>query len=205
MPLAPLVIDADWAAAIEQARRAGDLYRQCDDARAAARAQAIAGQALRGWLRFGEAREQLTAALAVLQEDPDTATVQALGELAALEVYAGSPAADPLSAEALALGQALAVDDATLAGLFTTRGMCQNYTYRRPQAVASFREAARLAEQAGDTARLASALFALPTRSPAPTPPPARIRPAPPPPTRAGPAPATDSCHRGHSIWSRRC
>jgi hypothetical protein len=63
----------------------------------------------------------------VLREDPDTDTVQALSELAALETFAGAPAADPLTAEALALGQALAVDDATLADLFTTRGICHAY------------------------------------------------------------------------------
>jgi hypothetical protein len=63
------------------------------------------------------AREQLTAAVAVLREDPDADTVRALGELARLEAHAGAPDADALSAEALALGQDLAVDDATLAGL----------------------------------------------------------------------------------------
>ena len=57
-----------------------------------------------------------------------------------------SPDADALSAEALALGQDLAVDDATLADLFTTRGICHGYAGRRPQAAAYFREAARLAE-----------------------------------------------------------
>ena len=154
-------INADWAISLEQARRAQDLYRRCDDARAAARAQVIAGEALREWGRHGEAREQLTAAVTVLREDPDADTVQALGQLAVLDVYAGAPEADPLSAEALALGQDLAVDDAALADLFTIRGMCQNNAGRRQQAAASFGEAARLAEQAGDTARLGRALLTL--------------------------------------------
>jgi len=153
--------NADWATAVEQAGHAGELYRQGGDARSAARAQAIAGEALRLWGRHGEAREQLTAAVAVLRDDPDTDTVQALDELAALEVFAGAPEADALTAEALALGQALAVDDATLAGLFTTRGTCHTTAGRRPQAAAYFREAARLAEQAGDTLRLARALVNL--------------------------------------------
>jgi class 3 adenylate cyclase/predicted ATPase len=152
---------ADWAAAIEQAGQAGELYRQCGDTRAAARAQVIAGQALRLWGRHAEAREQLTAALAVLRDDPDADTVRALGELATLEVFAGSPAADTLSAEALALGQDLAVDEATLAGLFTTRGICHVFAGRRPQAAASLREAARLAGQAGDSFRLGRALLNL--------------------------------------------
>jgi hypothetical protein len=97
----------------------------------------------------------------VLREDPDADTVRALGELAALEVFAGSPAADALSAEALALGQDLAVDDATLAGLFDTRGISHGFAGRRPQAAANLREAARLAGQAGDTVRLGRALVNL--------------------------------------------
>ena len=99
--------------------------------------------------------------MAVLREDPDTDTARALGELARLEVAAGSPAADALSAEALALGQDLAVDEATLAGLFTTRGICHSFAGRRPQAAAYFREAAQLAGQAGDTVRLGRALLNL--------------------------------------------
>ena len=137
------------------------LYRQCGDTRSAARAQVIAGQALRQWGRYAQAREQLTAAVAVLREDPDTDTVRALGELARLEVFAGSPAADALSAEALALGQALAVDEATLAGLFDTRGICHGFAGRRPQAASYYREAARLAGQAGDTVLLGRALLNL--------------------------------------------
>ena len=125
--------NAGWAAAVEQAGQAGELYRQCGETRSAARAQVIAGQALRQWGRHAQAREQLTAAVAVLREDPDTDTVRALSELARLEVFAGSPAADALSAEALALGQALAVDEATLAGLFNTRGICHSFAGRKPR------------------------------------------------------------------------
>jgi class 3 adenylate cyclase len=152
---------ADWATAVERAGQAGELYQQGGETRAVARAQAIAGQALRYRGRHGEAHEQLTAAVAVLRADPDTDTVQALGELAALEVFAGAPEADALSAEALAVGQALAVDDAALAGLFVTRGFCHGFAGRRPEAAAYFREAARLAELAGDTVRLARALLSL--------------------------------------------
>jgi class 3 adenylate cyclase/predicted ATPase len=150
--------NADWAAAVEQAGRAADAYRQGGDTRAAARAQVIAGQTLRLWGRYGEAREQLTAAVAVLREDPDTDAVRALGELARLEVFAGSPNADALSAEALALGQDLAVDDATLAGLFSTRGTCHAHSGRRPEAASYYREAARLAGLAGNGLSLGRAL-----------------------------------------------
>jgi hypothetical protein len=152
---------ADYAAAVEQAGQAGDLYRQCGDTRSAARAQAIAGRALRRWGRHAQAREQLTGALAVLREDPGTDTARALEELARLEVAAGSPAADALSTEALVLGQDLAVDEATLAGLFTTRGTCHSFAGRKPQAAAYFQAAARLAGQAGDPVRLGRALVNL--------------------------------------------
>jgi hypothetical protein len=97
----------------------------------------------------------------VLREHPDNDTVRALDELARLEVSAGTPAADALSAEALALGQDLAVDEATLAALFSTRGTCHAYAGRNPQAAASLREAARLAGQAGDTVELGRALLNL--------------------------------------------
>ena len=152
---------ADYAAAVEQAGQAGELYRQGRDTRSAARAQAVAGEALRHWGRYGEAREQLTAALDVLRADPDADTVRAMRELAALEVHAGSPAADALSAEALALGQDLPVDDAALASLFSTRGISHGHAGRRPEAAAYFREAARLAGQAGDPVLLGRALLNL--------------------------------------------
>jgi class 3 adenylate cyclase/predicted ATPase len=153
--------NADYAEAIEQAGQAADAYRQGGETRSPARAQVIAGQALRLWGRYAEAREQLTAAVAVLRDDPDTDTVRALGELARLEVFAGTPAADALSAEALALGQDLAVDDAALADLFTTHGICHSSAGRSPQAAAYFRAAARLAGQAGDSSRLGRALLNL--------------------------------------------
>jgi hypothetical protein len=154
--------NADWATAVEQAGRAGDLFRRGGDARSAARAQTIAGQALRRWARHAQAREQLTDAVAVLRDHPGTDTVQALSELALLEAIAGTPAADTLTTEALTLGQDLAADDATLADLFTTRGTWLGHAGRRqPEAASYFREAARLATQAGDTLTLGRALLSL--------------------------------------------
>ena len=154
--------NADWATALEQAGRAQELYQQGGDARSAARAQTIAGQALRRWGRHAQAREQLTAAVAVLRDGPGTDTVQALGELAMLEAAAGTPAADALTTEALTLGQDLAAADATLAQLFTTRGIWLGHPgRRRPEAAAYFREAARLATQVGDTLSLGRALLSL--------------------------------------------
>jgi tetratricopeptide (TPR) repeat protein len=116
---------------------------------------------LRRWGHHAQAREQLTAAAEVLRADPDTDTVRALEELAALEMFAGSPDADRLTAEALTLGQALGTGAGQLTGLFTTRGVYHGMAGRHPQAVAYFREAARLAAQAGDNVRLGVVLLNL--------------------------------------------
>src|SRR5262249_46480233 len=142
------VTNGDFARAVQHAGRAQDLYTQHGDSRAAARAQATAGQAMRRWGRHTQAREQLTAAVEVLRENPDTDTVGALEELAALEVFAGSPEADRASSEALILGQALGVGAGQLSDLFLTRGIYLTTAERRPEAGAHFREAARLARQA---------------------------------------------------------
>ena len=152
---------ADFAAAVQHADHARSGFVQNGDTRAAARAQAIAGQALRRWGHHADARAQLTAAVEVLRADPDTDTVRALEELAALEMFAGSPDADRLTTEALALGQALGVGAGQLTGLFTTRGVYHGMAGRHPQAVAYFREAARLAAQANDNVRLGVVLLNL--------------------------------------------
>jgi class 3 adenylate cyclase/tetratricopeptide (TPR) repeat protein len=153
--------NADFAAAVQHADQARHCFLHRGDSRAAARAQAIAGQALRRWGHHADAREKLTAAVEVLRADPDADTVRALEELAALEMFAGSPDADRLTSEALALGQALGTDAGQLTGLFTTRGVYHGMAGRHPQAVAYFREAARLAEQAGDNLRLGVVLLNL--------------------------------------------
>jgi predicted ATPase len=153
--------NADYPAAIEHAGRAREHHRQRGDHRAAARAQAMAGEALQIWGRHDDAREQLTAAVEVLRAGPDTDTVRALGELATLEVFAGSPDADRLTAEALALGQALGPDTGRLVRMFTVRGNYLHFTSRYAEAVAHLAQAARLAEQAGDNTSLGRALLNL--------------------------------------------
>jgi class 3 adenylate cyclase/tetratricopeptide (TPR) repeat protein len=155
------VTDASWAVAVEHADRARGYYLQRGWARAAARAEATAGRALRGWGRLAEARDQLTAAMEVLRADPDTDAVNALEQLAAVEVYAGSADADRLSSEALTLGQALGVGTSQLSGLFNVRGMYLGTVERHPEAVAYFREAARLAEEADDHVSIGRALASL--------------------------------------------
>ncbi len=152
---------ADWIAALEHAGRARDYYRQRAWARAAARAQAQAGRALRSQGRYAEARVQLTEAVEVLRADPDYDTVDALDGLAMIEVFAGSPDADRLSAEALNLGQALAVDAARLGSLLGIRGSFLIMTNRRSEAIAYLREEVRLATQADDSIRIGTALLNL--------------------------------------------
>jgi class 3 adenylate cyclase len=153
--------DANWASAVELAGRAREYHLQAGQARAAARAQAIAGQALRRWGRHAEAREQLTAALEMLRADPGPDTVRALQNLALVEIPAGSPGAGRLSAEALSLGQALGVGDGELSRLFGARAMYLGFTDRLAESAAYYRESARLASQAGDSARLGTALLNL--------------------------------------------
>jgi class 3 adenylate cyclase/tetratricopeptide (TPR) repeat protein len=154
-------VTADFATSIRHADHARDYYLQHDHARAAARAQGIAGRALRQWGRQPEARERLTAAVDVLRADPDTDTVRALEDLANLEVFAGSADADRLSAEALILGQAIGVGAGQLAGLFSSRGVYLGFSGRGPEAVAYFRESARLATQVGDNSMIGRALLNL--------------------------------------------
>jgi class 3 adenylate cyclase/tetratricopeptide (TPR) repeat protein len=151
----------DWAVAVGHADRARDHYLQRGQARAAARAQAIAGHAQRLWGRYAEARVQLTAALEVLRADPDADTVRALDGLATLEVFSGSPDADRLSAEAITLGQSLDVAAAELSSLFITRGIYLISVARRAEAIAYLRESARLAAQSNDNFRLGRALLNL--------------------------------------------
>jgi class 3 adenylate cyclase len=152
-------VDAgDYGPAVGYADRAREGYLQCGLARAAARVQATAGQGLRLWGRIGEARDQLTVAMEVLRADPDRDTVRALDQLATVAVFSGSPDADQLSAEALALGQDLDVDAGLLGGLLLTRGIYLGLVGRRPQSIAYIRESARLATQAGDNLSLGRTL-----------------------------------------------
>jgi class 3 adenylate cyclase/tetratricopeptide (TPR) repeat protein len=149
--------EGDYVAAAEYAGRARREYAGHGQHRQAARAQVIAGRALRERGRLTEAREQLTAAAEVLREDPDTDTVRVLEELAVLEVFAGSPDADRLSTEAVTLGQALDVGASQLSGLLITRGLFLFFGSRRAEAVAYLRESVRLATQAGDNFLLGTA------------------------------------------------
>ncbi len=151
--------DGAWAVAVAHAGRAREHYLQAGQERAAARSDSVAGMAMRRWGHFAEARERLTAALEVLQTDPDSDTVEALEQLAALEVLAGTAEADRLSTQTLSLSQALGTGP--LGDVFLTRGIYLTAAGRRPEAIAYFREAARLTDEAGDTAGLGRVLVNL--------------------------------------------
>jgi tetratricopeptide (TPR) repeat protein len=148
-----------WATAIEYADHARQHYLRQGKARAAARAQVISGRSLRLRGRHAEARDQLAAAIEVLRTDPDTDTVNALEALATLEIFAGSPDADQLTAEVLILGQALDVGTEQLASLFLSRGIYLCTAGRRLEGLSYFREGARLATQAGNTLLVGRALL----------------------------------------------
>ncbi len=156
--------DADFVAgehdqAVEHADAARRCYLEFGDVRGAARAQTIAGRALLQEGRHAEARERLARALDGLRGEPDADTVNALGVLANLELFDGNiPDGERLAAEALAMGQALEVGPGLLAYLFLTHGSAQSYANRTEEAASSYREAARLAERAGEALRLCTAL-----------------------------------------------
>jgi class 3 adenylate cyclase/tetratricopeptide (TPR) repeat protein len=155
------IADASYPVAIQYAEQAREHYLRRGQDRAAALAQALIGRALSSWGRHADAREQLTAAVEVLKVGPDTDTVWAMNRLAVLEVFAGSPDADRLSAEALTLGQALNVGPSRLGELLLTRGLHHALAGRRPQAISYLRESARLATQAGDNFLVGRALLNL--------------------------------------------
>ena len=97
-----------------------------------------------------EARSLLTAAVAVLSDEPGPDTVQVMGYLAAS--YSMSDRADngDVTQEALELAQRLGADDALLANLFNSRGIALGVRGRRQEAIAHFREALRLARVSGE-------------------------------------------------------
>jgi class 3 adenylate cyclase/predicted ATPase len=155
-------IAGDSKAALECYRRAAASYRQHDRGRDAARADVGAGRQLRRQGRHDEARALLEEAVAKLQPEPDSDTVDALGELATLEAFSGNAAeADRLSAAALAHAQALDSPDVTVAGLLIIRGIGHGLASRPVQAEASLREGVRRAESAQDGAQAGRAFLNL--------------------------------------------
>ena len=129
------------------AEQAVDRYVALDEKRAAARTKTVLAKALRRSGRHSDAREVMSEALDVLREDPDIDTVRALGELAALENFGGTPAADEVTTEQLRLAEGLAVGADLMAQAFMGRGIYFTAIARNAEAAVYFREAARLGEE----------------------------------------------------------
>ncbi len=149
--------DADRAvahadAAIERHRAGGNL-------RGEARSRTLKAVALTvGASRYDTALEELTAALAVLRDEPDADTVSALRILAQNLTLTGNlNEGMRVVTEALALGQAVDVGARDLARVFSTKGVVSSMSNRSAEAVAYFEMAARLGERAGDFGMVARA------------------------------------------------
>ncbi len=89
----------------------------------------------------------LIEALAELRPEPDVDTVLALEQLGSLEMFDGSADADSVTAEAVALAQALDLGPRYLGRVFLTRGMHLDTIGHKAEAVMYMREAARLTEE----------------------------------------------------------
>ena len=118
------------------------------DERAVARTRTLVGRAHLRLSRYGEARQSLREAIVVLSRDPDVDTVEAMGYLATVEMFSGTPEADLATVEALKLAQALGVGPGTMSGVVQVRGTYLSRVDRLDEAVFHLREAVRLAEQA---------------------------------------------------------
>jgi tetratricopeptide (TPR) repeat protein len=141
---------ADFALAFDYAERARAVHVAAGDLRSVARLDVLAGQTLRHWGRHHEARDRLVPAIDVLREEPDVSTVLALQQLGSLEALAGTPQAGPVTEETLVMSAAIGVPPQVFAGSLTGRGIWLSQSGRSVEASALMREAARLAELAGE-------------------------------------------------------
>ncbi|MEO8328637.1 MAG: adenylate/guanylate cyclase domain-containing protein [Candidatus Nanopelagicales bacterium] len=151
----------DQDAAIQHFRTSAEIYTRYDNKRGAARANTGVGRAL-GWLgQHDEARRLLRDALAVFEQEPDADTAETLGDLAAMETFAGTDDGDRLSAAALAMAQALDLSGPIVDSLLTVRGISHYFGNRPVEAVAYAREALRRAEQRQDSGAMGRVLLNL--------------------------------------------
>jgi hypothetical protein len=149
---------ADGDSTVEHAGRAAALYASAGRPRLAALAQSLVGRGHQQAGRSNEARPMLIDALAVLEEHPDAHTVTAMGNLAGVEAMLAGPMREEWSEKALRLGQDVDVDPTLIAELMVVRGLVHTTMDRVYQAEAYFREAWRLAEEAGSSIGTARAL-----------------------------------------------
>jgi class 3 adenylate cyclase/tetratricopeptide (TPR) repeat protein len=150
--------EATQHAGIGAAERAQVIHEQLGDQRSAARARTLISKGLRMEGRYRDARDHLEAAVALLRPEPGKDTVSALAQLASVDAFSGGDEGGKLLSEALYLAQCVDVGDGMLAGLFTLSGIVCWMNNRAVEGDANLREAAYLAERAGDTLMLADAL-----------------------------------------------
>jgi tetratricopeptide (TPR) repeat protein len=148
----------NWATSLDYAERARVIYAARGEMRAAARSEILVGRSLRQQGRLNEARERVAAGLSVVRADPDIDTYRGVHGAAFIELYAGTPEADELSAEAISLGQALGVEPVLLADAFACRALWLGDAGRRAESTAYWHEAVRLSERGGDSDRCGMAL-----------------------------------------------
>jgi hypothetical protein len=147
---------------ISYAEMARDCYAAVGDQRGAARADSLAGRALRAVFRLAEAKDRLTSALAVLQQDPDESTAAALADLGAAQMFSGdSESAAVTTAEALRLGQSVGASDSGMCILLVAHALAVNEQARPVEAIALLEYAARLAERNSDSVGRGLALLNL--------------------------------------------
>jgi tetratricopeptide (TPR) repeat protein len=107
--------------------------------------------------RLEEATREAQTAVDEARRISGPILVEALLQLAGSHVFSGGPEGDPLSAEALALGQQLEVGPDMLAQMFLVRGLAHGFADHYPQAQMYLRETVRQATRAGNDELLARA------------------------------------------------
>jgi class 3 adenylate cyclase/tetratricopeptide (TPR) repeat protein len=145
-------------AAISAAERAQVIHEQLGNQRSAARARTLIGKGLRMEGRHRDARDHLETAVALLRPEPAEDTVSALAQLASVDVFNGGNEGGKLLSEALYLAQGLDIGGGMLAGLLILNGIFCWMNNRAVEGDANLREAAYLAERAGDTWTVSLAL-----------------------------------------------
>jgi tetratricopeptide (TPR) repeat protein len=148
----------DATLAIRLGRPTLERYLALGDERSAARTRTLIGRAHARIGQYDEARAELRPAIEVLAHDPDSDTVEAMGQLATVEVFAGSADADAATVKGLKLAQSLGLGPADLAAAIQIRGTLLSRDDRHVEAIFHLREGVRLAEQADRPDLLAVAL-----------------------------------------------
>ena len=141
--------DGDNENALKGTERAAELREREGRPRLVALSHALRGRVLSRMGRGEEARSVLTAAVAVLADEPGPDTVLAMSQLSAVYSVSGLEESGDIIDRALQLAQRLGADDSLLANLFNSRGNALGTRGRQREAIAYFRESLRLAQASG--------------------------------------------------------